>query len=137
MTELAVVLMGILCGTAAGMLPGIGITVTLVLMWPILYTLGILELILYYMALSATVQYTGTIPSVFFGVPGESNSVPASIEGPKFTRKNLAMLAIGGCQLSSIIGAIVGAVLTVALLYFLIPYLQYFFNSTFKNIQNC
>lgn len=132
MTELIVVLLGILCGTAAGMLPGIGITVTLVLMWPILYTFGILELILYYMALSATVQYTGTIPSVFFGVPGESNSVPASIEGPKFTRKNLAMLAIGGCQLSSIIGAIVGAALTLALLYFLIPHLQYFFNSTFK-----
>lgn len=130
--ELVSVLLGVACGTIAGVLPGVGITVSLVLMYPVIATFDVMQLILFYIALAATVQYTGTIPSVFFGVPGESNSLPASIEGPKFSRKNLAMLAIGGCQISSIIGATIGSILTLSLLYLLIPYLQYFFNGTFK-----
>ena len=130
--EFAVILAGVLTGTLAGILPGIGITVSLILLWPFLVSFGVTELILFYIALASTVQYTGTIPSVFFGVPGESNSLPASIEGPKFARKNQAMLAIGGAQVSSIIGATVGCLITLFLLYLLVPYLQYFFNGTFK-----
>lgn len=132
MIELFVVFFGVILGVVAGLLPGIGLSVTLVIFSPILILLSPIELIIFFLTLATTVQYTGTIPSVFFGIPGEANSLPASIEGPKFNRRNLPMLAIGGCALTSVTGAIIATILTILLVSFLMPYIHIFFNGQLK-----
>lgn len=124
--------LGVLTGIITGVVPGVGITVAMVIASPILLNMEIIPILLFYIALASTVQFTGTVPSVFFGIPGESNSIPASIEGPKFARHKHAMLAIGACGVSSVIGSAIAVLLTTALLFLLVPYLQVFFNGALK-----
>ena len=79
--ELIFVLAGFLAGCVAGLLPGVGVLASLIVVFPLLMGASVGELILFYMALAATVQYVGTVPSVFVGIPGETNSAPAVLEG--------------------------------------------------------
>ena len=110
-TELFFVLGGVLVGTIAGLLPGIGVLTSLILLFPFLHGSSVLELILFYMALAATVQFTGTIPAVFAGMPGENNSVPAVVEGAKFARRYRSDIAVGVCALGSALGAVVAMII--------------------------
>ena len=132
MDPILVAVFGVLAGTVAGIIPGVGITVTLVILLPILLSMDVFNLLVFYLSVAATVQYTGTIPSVFFGVPGESNSMPASIEGIKFTKKKESMLAISGCALGSLLGATIAFVLTLFLIKLISPYIKFFFSSQTK-----
>ena len=110
-TELLFVLSGVLAGTVAGLIPGVGVLVSLILLFPFLHGSGIIELLLFYMALAATVQFTGTIPAVFAGLPGENNSIPAVHEGAKFARRRRSDIAVGICTLGSTLGAVVAVLL--------------------------
>jgi TctA family transporter len=105
--ELIFVLGGFVAGTVAGLLPGIGVLASLIAVFPLLLGASPTELILFYMALAATVQYVGTVPSVFVGIPGETNSAPAVLEGEKFARHKNSDIAVGICALGSILGSIV------------------------------
>ena len=93
MEELFAVSMGIIAGIITGVVPGAGVTVAMVIATPLLFDFTVLQLLLFYMALASMVQFTGTIPAVLLGVPGETNSLPAVIEGTKFTR----CVSIGKC----------------------------------------
>ena len=121
--HLFVVLGGILRGTMSGVLPGIGTSISLIVATPILIHLDVTQLFLFYMAILSTAQFTGTIPSIFLQIPGESNSMPALIEGAKFRRKNLSSLAIGLCAIGSVFGSLVAVIITI----FAVPYLMDFF----------
>jgi putative tricarboxylic transport membrane protein len=121
--HLLVVLGGILIGTMSGVLPGIGTSISLIIATPILIHLDVTQLFLFYMAILSTAQYTGTIPSIFLQIPGESNSMPALIEGAKFRRKNLSSLAIGLCAIGSVFGSLIAVIITI----FAVPYLMDFF----------
>ena len=72
-----ILLFGILCGTFAGLIPGVGVFVTLAITYPIIIQFGLYEIILFYVALASTTQYIGSVPAILFGVPGESSSLPA------------------------------------------------------------
>ena len=105
--ELIFVLAGFLAGCVAGLLPGVGVLASLIIVFPLLMGASVGELILFYMALAATVQYVGTVPSVFVGIPGETNSAPAVLEGEKFARHKNSDIAVGVCAIGSVLGAVV------------------------------
>ena len=107
MIEFYYVLAGSVCGIIAGLLPGVGVLASLILTYPFLIDASVVELILFYMSLAAMVQFTGTVPSVFLGMPGETNSAPTVIEGTKFTRHKRSDIAVGICALGSVFGSIV------------------------------
>ena len=112
MEELIAVLLGLFAGTVTGIVPGAGVTVAMVIATPMLMGFDITQLLLFYMALASMVQFTGTIPAVFLGVPGETNSLPAVIEGTKFNRRKMSQLAIGVSAVSSVVGSMVAVVLS-------------------------
>ena len=120
---------GFLAGTMAGLLPGVGLLTTLTIVYPLLKMGGITELILFYMSLAATVQYVGTVPSVFIGIPGETNSAPAVQEGVKFSRHGNADIAVGVCA----IGSVIGAVVSVAIFYWISGYALETFGTVVSN----
>jgi putative tricarboxylic transport membrane protein len=132
MEELIAVLLGLFAGTVTGIVPGAGVTVAMVIATPMLMGFDITQLLLFYMALASMVQFTGTIPAVFLGVPGETNSLPAVIEGTKFNRRKMSQLAIGVSAVSSVVGSMVAVVLTFILLSFLISQVSIFFSNTVK-----
>jgi putative tricarboxylic transport membrane protein len=132
MEELIAVSLGLLAGTFTGIVPGAGVTVAMVMATPMLMGFDVTQLLLFYMALASMVQFTGTIPAVFLGVPGETNSLPAVIEGTKFNRRLMSQLAIGVSAVSSVLGSVIAVLLTFLLLSFLIGHVSVFFSNNTK-----
>ena len=121
-------LLGVMAGTIAGILPGVGIFATLLLLYPWLLTLPIIDTFVFYLALTSTTQYIGSVSATILAVPGESSSLPAIYEGNTLYKKGLGGIAISGAA----IGSVVGALLTLGLITLVSPYLTYiyyFFNT--------
>ena len=132
MEELIAVSLGLFAGTVTGIVPGAGVTVAMVIATPMLMGFDVTQLLLFYMALASMVQFTGTIPAVFLGVPGETNSLPAVIEGTKFNRRMMSQLAIGVSAVGSVLGSMIAVVLTFFLLSFLVDHVSLFFSNNTK-----
>ena len=107
-------------------------TVAMVIATPMLMGFDVTQLLLFYMALASMVQFTGTIPAVFLGVPGETNSLPAVIEGTKFNRRMMSQLAVGVSAVGSVLGSVIAVALTFLLLSFLIGHVSVFFSNNTK-----
>ena len=132
MEELIAVSLGLFAGTVTGIVPGAGVTVAMVIATPMLMGFDVTQLLLFYMALASMVQFTGTIPAVFLGVPGETNSLPAVIEGTKFNRRMMSQLAVGVSAVGSVLGSVIAVALTFLLLSFLIGHVSVFFSNNTK-----
>ena len=132
MNELIAVSTGLFAGTITGIVPGAGVMVAMVIATPLLMSFDIIQLLLFYMSLASMVQFTGTIPAVYLGVPGETNSLPAVIEGTKFNKRKLAKLAIGISAIGSVLGSVVAVAITFTLLTVLISHMTVFFSNDTK-----
>ena len=132
MNELIAVSTGLLAGTITGIVPGAGVMVAMIVASPLLMHFDVIQLLLFYMSLASMVQFTGTIPAVYLGVPGETNSLPAVIEGTKFNKRKMAKLAIGICALGSVFGSLVAVAITYGLLSVLVEHMTVFFSNATK-----
>ena len=132
MGELLAVLTGLLAGTLTGIVPGAGVLVAMIIATPLLMGFDIIQLLLFYMSLASMVQFTGTIPAVYLGIPGETNSLPAVVEGTKFTKRAKAKLAIGISALGSVLGSLIAVLITFVLISVLINHVSMFFANTLK-----
>jgi len=132
MNELIAVSTGLFAGTITGIVPGAGVMVAMIVATPLLMHFDIIQLLLFYMSLASMVQFTGTIPAVYLGVPGETNSLPAVIEGTKFNKRKMAKLAIGICAVGSVLGSLVAVAITYGLLSVLIEHMTVFFSNATK-----
>jgi putative tricarboxylic transport membrane protein len=103
---LSILIVGITAGVLAGMMPGIGVLSSMLLLYPWLITLSGEHLIFFYITLSSTTQYIGSIPATFFGIPGESTSIPAVKEGHALYLNGKGAYAISGAALASFFGSI-------------------------------
>ena len=123
-----ILLLGILSGVVAGLLPGVGVFVTMITLYPFLIELSFIDLTVFYIALVSTTQYIGSVTATYLGIPGESSSLPAVIEGNSLHKKGYGSLAISGAALGSLLGALLTLGLIIAVSSFL-PYLYFFYNS--------
>jgi len=131
---LIVCLLGIILGTITGLIPGIGVTAAMILCFPFLVHLEVFNLIIFYVSLACMVQYSGSLTSIYFGIPGETNSLPASIEGIKFTKKHRAGLAIGLCAIGSLIGGTIAVLITYPFIDLITNQLVQSMSTNFKSI---
>ena len=132
MEHLIAVFFGLVAGVITGVIPGAGVTVAMIVATPLLLSFDVVQLLLFYMSLASMVQFTGTIPAVYLGVPGETNSLPAVIEGTKFNKHKLSKLAIGVSAIGSVIGSVVAVALTFSLIVFLTSKITIFFSNNVK-----
>ena len=132
MEQLIAVIFGICVGTITGVIPGIGVLVAMVLSTPFIMHWDIVSLLLFYMSVASMVQFTGTVPSIYLGVPGETNSLPAVIEGTKHSRKGLAQLGIGLSAIGSVLGSMVAVLLTWLAIESMSKYMVFFFSNQVK-----
>lgn len=132
MEHFIAVVIGLCAGTVTGIVPGAGVTVAMIVATPLLMGFDVVQLLLFYMSLASMVQFTGTIPAVYLGVPGETNSLPAVIEGTKFNRHKMAKLAIGICAIGSVIGSMIAVFMTFILISLLIKHITVFFSNDVK-----
>jgi TctA family transporter len=113
-STLALMLLGVVIGFAVGILPGLGGAVTLALMIPFTFDMEPAQVFAFLLGMWVVTSTTGDITSVLFGIPGESTSAAAILDGYPLSRKGQAGRALGAVLSSSLLGAIFGAIVLAA-----------------------
>lgn len=129
LTDLPLVLIGTGLGYLAGMLPGIGSVVMLLISYPLIADTSLFQMLLFYLALISGSQFSGSIVATVFAVPGDPSSLPAVIEGNRLFNRGKGHLAISGAALGSVLGAFVA----VAVIYLMMPYSIYAIKNYYNN----
>jgi len=114
MDFLIAIILGIIAGTFAGLLPGVGATVSVLILFPIFLTFDPIYIIVCFVSLYSMTQYVGSVPALLLGVPGEASSLPAVVEGQKLKSQNKISEAIAYTAIGSLLGSIVVVSLTLA-----------------------
>ena len=114
MDFLFAIILGIFAGTFAGLLPGVGATVSVLILFPILLTFDPINIIVCFVSLYSMTQYVGSVPALLLGVPGEASSLPAVIEGQKLKQQNKISDAIAYTAIGSLLGSVIVVTLTLA-----------------------
>ena len=122
-------LLGCLVGGVAGLIPGTGLLISLLAMYPYLLHLDLLGLLCFYIGLANVAQFTGSITAIHFGVPGESNSVPAVLEGHALAKQGLGHTAIVGTSLSSVTAGVLTLLLLIAMFPFYEDIFTWFYQT--------
>lgn len=108
---------GVLLGTAVGVLPGIGPAMTLALLLPVALTMGADSAIIMFAGIYYGGMYGGSTTSILLNTPGESSSVVTAIEGNKMAKSGRAAQALATAAIGSFVAGTIGTVL----LWVLIP----------------
>ena len=85
---------GVLMGTAIGVLPGIGPSAAIALLIPISYGLDPTAALIMMAGVYYGAQYGGSVTSILINTPGESSSVMTAIEGHQMAKKGRAGAAL-------------------------------------------
>jgi len=108
---------GVLLGTAVGVLPGIGPAMTLALLLPVALTMGPDSAIIMFAGIYYGGMYGGSTTSILLNTPGESSSVVTAIEGNKMAKSGRAAQALATAAIGSFVAGTIGTVL----LWVLVP----------------
>ena len=98
--------LGSFLGTVVGVLPGLGPTSAVALLFPISLSLEPTSGLIMLGAIFYGAMYGGSTTSILLNIPGEISSVPACIEGYPLTKKGRAGPALVICALVSFMGGI-------------------------------
>ena len=108
-TAFGLMLLGIAIGFLVGILPGLGGPTTLALMLPFVVKMNPVEAFCFLLGMTAVVNTTGDITSILIGVPGEPTAAATVVDGHPMAKKGEAGRALGAVLMSSLVGAIFGA----------------------------
>jgi putative tricarboxylic transport membrane protein len=107
--------LGVLMGTAIGVLPGIGPAMTVALLLPITYGLDPTAAFIMFAGIYYGGMYGGSTTSILLNTPGESAAVVTAIEGNKMARRGLAAQALATAAIGSFVAGTIGTLLVVLL----------------------
>ena len=113
--NLGVALVGVLLGTAVGVLPGLGPAATISLLLPVTLSLDHTSAIIMLAGIYYGAMYGGSITSILVRIPGEAASVVTCLDGYEMARRGRAGVALGISAFGSFIAGTV-ATLGIALL---------------------
>ena len=96
-------LLGVVVGTAVGVLPGLGPVSSIALLLPLTYRIDVLPAIIMLAGIYYGVQYGGTITSILVNIPGEASTVVTCLDGYQMAKKGRAGAALGIAAFGSFI----------------------------------
>jgi putative tricarboxylic transport membrane protein len=103
---------GVLLGTAVGVLPGIGPAMTVALLLPLTYSLEPTASLILFAGIYYGGMYGGSTTSILLNTPGEAASVITTIDGNAMARAGRGAAALATAALGSFVA---GTIATVAL----------------------
>ena len=121
-TYLLFALIGVVLGTAVGVLPGIGPAMTVALLLPLTFGLDPTGALIMFAGIYYGGMYGGSTTSILLNTPGEASSVMTAIEGNKMARAGRAAQALA----TAAIGSFVSGSIATALLVMVSPYVVKF-----------
>src|SRR5689334_24739971 len=104
---------GVLLGTAVGVLPGIGPAMTVPLLLPVTYNVKPSAAFIMFAGIFYGGMYGGSTTSILLNTPGESSSVVTAIEGNKMARAGRAAQALATAAIGSFVAGTIGTLLLV------------------------
>jgi putative tricarboxylic transport membrane protein len=104
---------GVLLGTAVGVLPGIGPAMTVALLLPITYNVSPSAAFIMFAGIFYGGMYGGSTTSILLNTPGESSSVITAIEGNKMAKAGRAAQALATAAIGSFVAGTIGTILLV------------------------
>ena len=114
-TNLAWAALGVILGTAVGVLPGIGPAMTVALLLPVTYGLEPTAAFIMFAGIFYGGMFGGSTTSILLNTPGESSSVITAIEGNLMARKGRAAQALATAAIGSFVAGLIGTMLLVLL----------------------
>src|SRR5918998_860993 len=104
---------GVLLGTAVGVLPGIGPAMTVALLLPVTYNVSPSAAFIMFAGIFYGGMYGGSTTSILLNTPGESSSVVTAIEGNKMAKAGKAAQALATAAIGSFVAGAIGTALLV------------------------
>ncbi len=114
-THLALAALGVLLGTAIGVLPGIGPAMAVALLLPVTYGLEPTGAFIMFAGIYYGGMFGGSTTSILLNTPGESAAVVAAIDGNPMARKGRGSQALAAAAIGHFVGGVIGTVLLVLL----------------------
>jgi putative tricarboxylic transport membrane protein len=102
------VLVGVIVGMAAGLLPGITFVMMVLLLLPFTYKMDLVSAVILLTATYLGGIYGGTITAILFNIPGDPDSVPSLWDGYPLARKKGAGYALALAALAGGVGTFFG-----------------------------
>ncbi|MDQ0346828.1 tripartite tricarboxylate transporter permease [Ancylobacter vacuolatus] len=114
-TNLLYCLLGVLLGTAIGVLPGLGPVPTIAMLLPLTYGLAPDSALIMLAGIFYGAQYGGSTTAILVNLPGESSSVVTALDGYRMARAGHAGRALATAAISSFVaGTIATVVIAIA-----------------------
>jgi putative tricarboxylic transport membrane protein len=104
---------GVLLGTAVGVLPGIGPAMTVALLLPVTYNADPSGALIMFAGIYYGGMYGGSTTSILLNTPGESSSVITALEGNQMAKTGRAAQALATAAIGSFVAGTIGTVLLV------------------------
>ncbi|WP_228981971.1 tripartite tricarboxylate transporter permease [Streptomyces sp. DH12] len=106
---------GVLLGTAIGVLPGIGPAMAVALLLPVTYGLEPTGAFIMFAGIYYGAMFGGSTTSILLNTPGESAAVVAAIEGNPMAKSGRGAQALAAAAGGHFAGGMIGTILLVAL----------------------
>ena len=124
-------LFGILTGVVFGIIPGAGPFLAVATIYPLLFLLDPFNILLFYISLLLTTNYTNSVTSIDYGIPGDAAAVTTARHGHNLFLKGEGHLAVSTNAISSTLGSIFAIGLFLIFLPSIYSIFQ-FYNSTIQ-----
>jgi putative tricarboxylic transport membrane protein len=112
-------LIGVILGTAVGVLPGIGPAMTVALLLPVTFKMDPAGSLIMFAGIYYGGMYGGSTTSILLNTPGESSSIVTALEGNRMARAGRG----GAALATAAIGSFVAGTIATALLTIFAPFL--------------
>jgi putative tricarboxylic transport membrane protein len=106
---------GVLLGTAIGVLPGIGPAMAVALLLPVTYGLEPTGAFIMFAGIYYGAMFGGSTTSILLNTPGESAAVVAAIEGNPMAKSGRGAQALAAAAIGHFTGGLIGTMLLVVL----------------------
>lgn len=126
-------ILGVLTGVLFGLIPGAGPFLAIATLYPLLQILDPFNILLFYISILITTNYTNSVTGILYGIPGDAAAVTTARHGHKLFLKGKGHLAVSNNAVSSTIGSIFAIILFLIFLPSIYNVFQ-FYNSTLQLI---
>jgi len=123
---------GTFLGFLSGLIPGVGNVVMLLITYPLLIDASLFQMLLFYLAIISSSQFSGSVVATVFGIPGESSSLPAVVEGNRMFNRGVGNFAISNAALGSVCGAFIALAAIYIVLPVSIDLIKNFYNNNWQ-----
>jgi len=126
-------ILGVITGVFFGLIPGAGPFLAIATLYPLLQILDPFNILLFYISILITTNYTNSVTGILYGIPGDAAAVTTARHGHKLFLKGKGHLAVSNNAISSTIGSIFAIILFLIFLPSIYNIFQ-FYNSTLQLI---